>query len=81
MEEKHEIVICLGSSCFSRGSKEILNSVKKYLKDHDLEDRVFFHGQLCMGKCEKGPNLVIDDKTYNEVNVESVTGILDDIFS
>ena len=80
MASKHEITICLGSSCFSRGSKDVLRTVKRYLQEKDLEERVFFHGQLCSGHCEKGPNMRIDDKDYHEVNEENVIGILDEVF-
>jgi len=77
MEQKFEIVICLGSSCFSRGSKEILSAVKGWLKEHDMEESVFFHGELCMGICEKGPNIKINDKIFNKVNSDNVIDFLD----
>ncbi len=78
MEPKHEITICLGSSCFSRGSKEVMNAVKAWLKEHNFEEAVFFHGDLCMGKCENGPILVVNDKVYSEVKEEMVYNILDE---
>jgi len=80
MKSKHEITICLGSSCFSRGSKNVLKTVKKYLQEKNLEDKVFFHGQLCSGQCEKGPNMKIDSKDYHEVNEDNVIDILNDVF-
>ena len=80
MKAKHEITICLGSSCFSRGSKNVLKTVKKYLQEKNLEDKVFFHGQLCSGQCEKGPNMKIDSKDYHEVNEDNVIDILNDVF-
>jgi len=80
MSHKHEITICLGSSCFSRGSKDVLRTVKAYLKDHGLEDEVFFHGQLCSGQCEKGPNMKVNDIDYHEVNPENVIDILNKAF-
>ena len=80
MASKHEITICLGSSCFSRGSKDVLRTIKRYLQEKDLEDEVFFHGQLCSGQCEKGPNMRIDDKDYHEVNEDNVIEILDEVF-
>ncbi len=80
MQPKHEIIICLGSSCFSRGSKNILKTIKTYLNENNLEDEVFFHGQLCMGMCEKGPNMKIDNREFHGVNEENVIGILNDVF-
>jgi len=80
MGSKHEITICLGSSCFSRGSKDVLRAVKRYLQEKGLEDEVFFHGQLCSGQCENGPNMKIDDKEYHEVNEDNVIDILNEVF-
>ncbi|TRX64303.1 NAD(P)H-dependent oxidoreductase subunit E [Carboxylicivirga sp. M1479] len=80
METKHEIVICLGSSCFSRGNKDVLEIVKEFLNEHDLAAEVFFHGDLCGGKCENGPVLQIDDQTFSKVTVDNVYEVLNDYF-
>ncbi len=80
METKHEIVICLGSSCFSRGNKDVLEVVKAFLKEHSLTAEVFFHGDLCGGKCEEGPVLLIDDQRFSNVTVENVYEILTGYF-
>ena len=80
MEPKHEITICLGSSCFSKGSKEVMKTIKSWLKNHDMEETVFFHGDLCMGKCEKGPMLVVNDKVFSEIKEDMVDEILNDEF-
>ena len=37
-----EMQICLGSSCFSRGNKDVAVFIKEYLKKHHLEDKVVF---------------------------------------
>nr|WP_319398647.1 (2Fe-2S) ferredoxin domain-containing protein [uncultured Carboxylicivirga sp.] len=80
MEHKSEITICLGSSCFSRGNKEVLPVIKKFLADYKLEADVFFHGDLCGGKCEEGPVLKIDDTFYSKVSVDNVYEILRNYF-
>ncbi len=76
MEQKHEITICLGSSCFSRGGKEVLNTVRGWLKEHNMEESVFFHGDLCMGICEMGPTIKINGREFHNVNKESVVDFL-----
>ena len=75
---KKEITICLGSSCFARGNKSTLKVINNYLKEYKLEDKVFFHGSRCFGKCEHGPILKIDDKFYEQVNEKTVLDILDE---
>ena len=80
METKHEIVICLGSSCFSRGNKDVLEVVKAFLKEHNLSAEVFFFWDLCGGKCEEGPVLQIDDQIFSQVTVDNVYEILTSYF-
>ena len=61
MSQAKIIHICLGSSCFSRGNKDVVAFIKEYLKKNHLEDKVIFKGARCMGKCSNGPNLRIGD--------------------
>ncbi len=76
MEEKSDIAICLGSSCFSRGNRKSLQYISAYLKDNRIEEKVFFHGNRCFGKCEKGPILKISDSEYEFVEPGQVKYIL-----
>lgn len=76
MQNKKEIVICLGSSCFSRGNRICLGIIEKFLKENDLEDKYFFHGSRCFDKCEKGPVLKIGDEIFEQVKPDQVVDIL-----
>jgi NADH:ubiquinone oxidoreductase subunit E len=76
MDSRLEIVICLGSSCFSRGNRLCMSVIDKYLKDNKLEEKYFFHGSRCFDKCEKGPILRIGDKVFEEVKPDDVLKLL-----
>ncbi|MDY6801546.1 MAG: NAD(P)H-dependent oxidoreductase subunit E [Bacteroidota bacterium] len=78
---KKEIIICLGSSCFSRGNKQTVQIIKQYIKDHQLEDKVYFHGSHCFENCENGPTIKVDDKVYQNVTSDNIIYLLDEIFS
>ncbi len=79
--KKHEIIVCMGSSCFARGNKATLQKIKDYLKRNNLEEKVVFKGNRCFDKCGKGPNLMIDDKMFHQVSEDNVETILDQFFS
>jgi NADH:ubiquinone oxidoreductase subunit E len=80
MNNKTEVMICLGSSCFARGNKATLKVIDKYLKDNNLLDKVFFHGGHCFGKCAEGPVVKIDDEIHTGVTEISVIDILNNKF-
>jgi len=76
MDKKNEIIICLGSSCFARGNKATLKAIVKYLEDHKLKDKVYFHGGHCFGKCAEGPIVKINDKIFTGVDEYNIIDIL-----
>ena len=81
MSTEIDITICLGSSCFSRGNRQTLDLIKSYLKEHGLEDKVFFRGDLCDGLCEHGPIMKIDGEVFKHVNSDNIYEILNNYFS
>ncbi|NLN31053.1 MAG: (2Fe-2S) ferredoxin domain-containing protein [Bacteroidales bacterium] len=72
-----EMQICLGSSCFSRGNKDVAVFIKEYLKKHHLEDKVIFRGARCIGNCTNGPNLNINGKIIEGITLAGIEDILD----
>ncbi len=69
--------ICLGSSCFSRGNREVVLFIREYLKKNHLEDKVVFKGARCMGNCINGPNMKINDLMKEGVTLGKIEGILE----
>ena len=76
-----EIVICMGSSCFSRGNKKTLGLIKQYLKEKELSDKVVFRGSHCFGECEDGPVITIGSEKHTQVSSTYVTELLDSYFN
>lgn len=81
MEKKVEITICLGSSCFSRGNKEIVDFIQGYLEEHKLKDQVIFKGGHCLGNCIDGPVIKINGQPYYGINKISINDILNQAFN
>jgi NADH:ubiquinone oxidoreductase subunit E len=77
MNRRPEMHICLGSSCFSRGNKDVVQFIKEYLKKNHLEDKVIFKGARCFGHCIEGPVLVINDRIIENVNLSQIEKILE----
>jgi NADH:ubiquinone oxidoreductase subunit E len=78
---KKEVVICLGSSCFARGNKQLVKIVNDYLRDRNLLNEVRFHGERCFGHCALGPSLKLDEKLMEKLDEESIVQLLDNYFN
>ncbi len=76
MDEKFEIVICMGSACFSRGSKKIVDALNEYFSN-TIPEHVFIKGSLCTGNCEKGPVMIVNEQVFKELDENKVFEILD----
>ena len=65
-----KIVVCIGSSCFSRGNERNVEVIQKYLEEHNLKDDVDveLEGSLCQGRCADGPIVVVDGQVYTKVD-------------
>jgi len=77
MHQAIEMHICMGSSCFSRGNKDVVMYIREYLRKNHLDDKVIFKGARCMGNCSKGPNLRINDKTEEGVTLTKIEALLE----
>jgi NADH:ubiquinone oxidoreductase subunit E len=78
--KKKEVVICLGSSCFARGNKQLVKIVNDYLRDRNLLNEVHFHGERCFGQCAVGPSLKLDNILKERLDEDSVIEALDEFF-
>ena len=78
--KKKELVICLGSSCFARGNKQLVRIVNNYLLDRNLISEVNFHGERCFGMCAAGPSLKLDNVLKDRQDEETIIAILDEFF-
>jgi NADH:ubiquinone oxidoreductase subunit E len=81
MAQRIEMQVCLGSSCFSRGNKDVVMFIKEYLKKNHLDDKVIFRGARCMGHCSNGPNLTINGVIMEGVTISKIESILEKEFA
>ena len=74
---KAEIVICLGSSCFSRGNRKMVQVIKEFLERKGITTDVTFRGAHCFGLCEYGPVIRIGEKEFRRVELTELEHILE----
>ena len=60
-----KVVVCIGSSCHIKGSRQVVEQLQKLIADNGLEDKVELGGTFCMGKCQQGVCVTVDDEFYS----------------
>ena len=66
-----KVTICIGSSCHLKGSRQVVESLQKLVADNKLEDKVELSGTFCIGKCQQGVCVNVDDEFFS-VSPETV---------
>lgn len=66
-----KITVCIGSSCHLKGSRNVVEELQYLIAENNLKDKVELGGTFCMGKCQDGVCVTVDDKFYS-VSPETV---------
>jgi NADH:ubiquinone oxidoreductase subunit E len=77
---KYLIRVCLGTACYVRGGKEVLDALKKKLSidvGETTEDRLFsLEVGRCFGACGMAPVVMVNDETYQRVKPARINELL-----
>ena len=57
-----KITVCIGSSCHIKGSRQVVEQLQYLIKENNLGDKVELAGTFCMGKCNQGVCVTVDDE-------------------
>ena len=60
-----KITVCIGSSCHIKGSRRVVEALQNLIKENNLEDKVQLGGTFCMGNCQKGVCVTLDDQFFS----------------
>ncbi|MEM2884273.1 MAG: NAD(P)H-dependent oxidoreductase subunit E [Nitrososphaerales archaeon] len=80
---KHNIKVCLGTSCHVKGGDRILETFERLLEvrcGESSRDLMFSLERVaCLGSCALAPVVVIDDTIYGNMHVDRIKPILSKI--
>ncbi|NLO86592.1 MAG: (2Fe-2S) ferredoxin domain-containing protein [Clostridiales bacterium] len=60
-----KITICIGSSCHLKGSRQIVEEMQSLVAEKNLKDQIDLAGKFCMGNCQNGVCVTIDDDQFS----------------
>ena len=66
------VQICVGSSCYLKGSADIVELLEKNIEIYGLQDEIVLVGSFCMGKCNRvGVTVQVNDDVHVGITKET----------
>ena len=60
-----KVVVCIGSSCHIKGSRQVVEQLQYLISQNNLDDKVELGGTFCMGKCQHGVCVTVDGDFFS----------------
>lgn len=60
-----KVTVCIGSSCHIKGSRQVVEQLQQLIADNNIGDKVDLGGTFCMGKCQQGVCVTVDEEFYS----------------
>ena len=60
-----KVIICIGSSCHLKGSRQVVEQLQYLINKNNLGDKVEMGGTFCMGKCQNGVCVTVDGQFFS----------------
>ena len=60
-----KITVCIGSSCHIKGSRQVVEQLQYLIAENKLGDKVELGGTFCMGKCQQGVCVTVNEAFYS----------------
>ncbi len=60
-----KVTVCIGSSCHIKGSRQVVEQLQYLIAQNNLGDKVELSGTFCMGKCQQGVCVTVDDEFFS----------------
>lgn len=60
-----KVTVCIGSSCHLKGSRQVVEQLQALVAEHQLGDKVELGGTFCMGKCQQGVCVTVDNAFFS----------------
>jgi len=77
---KHTILVCMGTACYVRGGKKLVEALQKHLNvdvAQTTDDGKFTLSiARCIGACGLAPALMVDDTVFKSVNPKRLESVL-----
>ncbi len=71
-----KVLVCQKSNCRKRGGKAVLKQLQKVAGDRKFNKEISIKSSGCMGKCSKGPSMMIGKTKYRKVKAAKASRLV-----
>lgn len=75
-QHKLQIAVCVGTSCYLRGSQDLLRAVIRQIEDEGLQDQVDVKATFCFERCDRGPTARVGEQILERTDLQKVMAAL-----
>lgn len=63
------VVVCVGSSCYVRGSEQLAETLERLIRERGVSGRVELTGAFCMEQCSMGVSVRIGQQIFRGLDL------------
>lgn len=72
-----DIVVCVGSCCYTKGAQKIVDFIQEQMRqDDNLNSKITLAGAFCLGACGQGISILVDNEFRQVKDIDEVNQIL-----
>ncbi len=71
-----KVLVCQKSNCRKRGGKAVMKQLQKVADSSQFSKKVSIKSTGCMGKCSKGPSMMIGKTKYRKVKASKASRLV-----
>jgi NADH:ubiquinone oxidoreductase subunit E len=71
------VVVCVGSSCYVRGSEALAETFERLILERKLQARVELTGAFCMEHCSMGVSVRVGDEVFRCADAADAEGFFE----
>ncbi len=75
-EEKIAVKVCLGTSCYMKGSYDLLNDIIALADKQEWAKNLEVKGTFCFENCGKAPNVMVEDTLISQADLNKVIEVI-----
>jgi NADH-quinone oxidoreductase subunit G len=75
-KEKLVVSVCVGTSCYVRGSQDLLHALIHHIEERKLQNVVDVKATFCFEHCNKGPTVSVGDTVIEKCTFEKACDVL-----